>query len=864
MVTVQLSSKRLVQFLIILGFNPIIFAQQRQGNIVEYFGKEKVDEINEGALLHVFRDGLVLNTRNNVFSSSTTPEDAVFGRYLLNASTGIGEGQTFDVDFTGAPMKWESLKVDSSNTFRDNRIRSGYLFLTYQSKSAQTVIFEASGHTRMLVNGYPHEGDHYDYGWTLIPVQLKKGKNEFILMGGRFNRIRARMILPSDPVQFTGRDMTLPDIRREDPAELMGAIRVMNTTSKAFTGGRIVCKTGELMMSTPVPAISAMNVLKVPFNLPFPNLEEGQEDVSFEIMLKNEKEKTISEYAVTLKVRSQYQHHKRTFLSEIDGSVQYFSVAPSTVKDQKNQAMFLSVHGASVEATNQARAYKQKDWGHIVAPTNRRAFGFAWEDWGRLDALEVLAEAEKIYETDRSRTYLTGHSMGGHGTWYLGATYPDRFAAIAPCAGYPDLLGYRNMFFERMLNMSDEELKQRGMSRAILDRMQGTEPTPVDLMVERAGNPSRTLKLIDNYNHFGIYVLHGEKDNVVPTEIARRMRKRLGEFHSDFTYYEYPNGTHWYGDHSMDWGPIFDLFKAREIKSGKEMEKFSFSTASPGVSSKSHFIQIWQQESPFEISRFDFLRESDKILLTTENTHLLGIDLAEMGLAEGQKLEIDGENIQIENTTAKIFVQKGEKGWEKKSESPSLKEKGPHRNGNFKDAFRNRMVFVYATGGTKAENEWYYKKALFDAETFWYRANGNVELIPDTEFQPEKYPDQNVIVYGNKDNHSAWEKLLKESPLQVENDKLTMGELVLSGSGWGTYFIVPRPDSDHASVGVITATGIPGMKAAYANHYMVNGTTFPDVLIFDEYLLERGSPSVKCAGFWGNDWSVESGDFVWK
>ena len=245
--------------------------------------------------------------------------------------------------------------------------------------------------------------------------------------------------------------------------------------------------------------------------------------------------------------------------------------------------MFLSVHGASVEATNQARAYKQKDWGHIVAPTNRRAFGFAWEDWGRLDALEVLAEAEKIYETDPSRTYLTGHSMGGHGTWYLGATYPDRFAAIAPCAGYPDLLGYRDMFFERLLNMSEKELARMGMTREILDRMQPVPPSSMDLMMERAGNPSRTLKLIDNYNHLGIYVLHGEKDNVVPTEIARRMRQRLGEFHSDFTYYEYPNGTHWYGDHSMDWGPIFDHFKAREIKAGKKLDKFSFSTASPGV-----------------------------------------------------------------------------------------------------------------------------------------------------------------------------------------------------------------------------------------------------------------------------------------
>ena len=59
-----------------------------------------------------------------------------------------------------------------------------------------------------------------------------------------------------------------------------------------------------------------------------------------------------------------------------------------------------------------------------------------------------------------------------------------------------------------------------------------------------------------------MYILHCEKDNVVPTFIARDMRSRLGEFHNDFTYYEYPDGTHWYGNHSLDWYRIFDFFNS--------------------------------------------------------------------------------------------------------------------------------------------------------------------------------------------------------------------------------------------------------------------------------------------------------------
>ncbi|MEZ5975322.1 MAG: hypothetical protein R3E96_10910 [Planctomycetota bacterium] len=52
-----------------------------------------------------------------------------------------------------------------------------------------------------------------------------------------------------------------------------------------------------------------------------------------------------------------------------------------------------------MEAISQARAYQAKDWATVVAATNRRPFGFDWEDWGRMDALEVLGLAESTFPT---------------------------------------------------------------------------------------------------------------------------------------------------------------------------------------------------------------------------------------------------------------------------------------------------------------------------------------------------------------------------------------------------------------------------------------------------------------------------------
>jgi len=48
---------------------------------------------------------------------------------------------------------------------------------------------------------------------------------------------------------------------------------------------------------------------------------------------------------------------------------------------------------------------------------------------------EVIAN----YRIDPKHVYVTGMSMGGGGTWLMGAKYPDRFGAILPMCGitYP-------------------------------------------------------------------------------------------------------------------------------------------------------------------------------------------------------------------------------------------------------------------------------------------------------------------------------------------------------------------------------------------------------------------------------------------
>jgi len=55
--------------------------------------------------------------------------------------------------------------------------------------------------------------------------------------------------------------------------------------------------------------------------------------------------------------------------------------------------------------------------------------------WAKEDLLVLLDDIMLKYRIDPKRVYLSGLSMGGYGTWDLGLSYPERFAAIVPICG---------------------------------------------------------------------------------------------------------------------------------------------------------------------------------------------------------------------------------------------------------------------------------------------------------------------------------------------------------------------------------------------------------------------------------------------
>jgi predicted peptidase len=74
-------------------------------------------------------------------------------------------------------------------------------------------------------------------------------------------------------------------------------------------------------------------------------------------------------------------------------------------------------------------------------PNGMKTLPVGW-DMIETDLKMMLDNAHNYNNGDRDRTYLTGLSYGGFGTWHFASSHPNYFAAIAPVVGWghPDFM----------------------------------------------------------------------------------------------------------------------------------------------------------------------------------------------------------------------------------------------------------------------------------------------------------------------------------------------------------------------------------------------------------------------------------------
>lgn len=166
---------------------------------------------------------------------------------------------------------------------------------------------------------------------------------------------------------------------------------------------------------------------------------------------------------------------------------------PDYGKEDKPWPLVLFLHGKGDKLARMKKGglpaqieRKKEDRFILIAPECPAEFG-----WKTKDVNALLDDVTGKYKVDKDRVYLTGLSMGGFGTWSLGAANPEKFAALAPICG--------------------------------------------------GGNPKSATKLKD----LPIWVFHGAKDETVKPEQSERMVKALKDAGSEKVKFTlYPDAKH--------------------------------------------------------------------------------------------------------------------------------------------------------------------------------------------------------------------------------------------------------------------------------------------------------------------------------
>jgi len=126
-------------------------------------------------------------------------------------------------------------------------------------------------------------------------------------------------------------------------------------------------------------------------------------------------------------------------------------------------------------------------------------------------ALAVLDAASAEFGGDPDRTYATGMSMGGYGTWEVALAAPERFAALVPvCGGVV-------------------------APRAVRPTLKVTEVAEL---------PDPYTALATRLRHVPAWMFHGALDDLVPPDDDRRLHAAAQAVGADFRYTEYPEGNH--------------------------------------------------------------------------------------------------------------------------------------------------------------------------------------------------------------------------------------------------------------------------------------------------------------------------------
>lgn len=421
----------------------------------------------------------------------------------------------------------KAVRVDESGNLISVTGRDG-LYVEWQEPVARKALLFSYAN-RFIVNGREQTGHiHLDGIRHLVPVSLKKGTNSYLAAGAALFQL-----LPVDTeVSLLPDTAAIPDAGPGELGPFIGSIVATNTIS---TPRRVRIKAqvdGGSITITDSDWIPAMDSRIVRFEFSISRLIKLGKHA---LKLWGDK---VSPCELGFSKSERGVARRCTYVSRFDSMVRGYAVQESLTQ-AAGQPIVLFTYGGGRSSLSNLSFIRAKSWCHVVSPEFRTS---NWDGLGRRDALETLEVATNRLRADRTRSYLLGHSMGGHGAYQMAALNPQAFAGIALSAGWLSDFTYMPEEYPEIVS---------GDPIAKMFRLAMSE---VDL--ESRLDPIASVK--------NVWIVHGDKDLSVPIKESYRILNELERRGTRVGFFIKKGAEHFWVDHlanQYDFPPIFEALR---------------------------------------------------------------------------------------------------------------------------------------------------------------------------------------------------------------------------------------------------------------------------------------------------------------
>ena len=409
---------------------------------------------------------------------------------------------------------------------------------------------------------------------------------------------------------------------------------------------------------------------------------------------------------------------------------------------------FTTPNRVVVETDLEATRYwpELKDVNYIVAaPYARGTAGY--QGIPEQDVYEMIDDLKSRFLIDEDRIYLTGLSMGGGGTIWLGLTRPDMWAAIAPVC-----------------------------------------PAPPDESADLAGNAS----------NLPVHLFIGSIDFLYQT--ALDWKGRFESVTPRFNYIEYPGIGHNSWEYAYKDGFIFDWFSQFTRDLFPQQVKF---TTKWFKYNKAYWVKF-DNLTPGTLAKIDAkFTAANTIEITTGNLDAFTLSIEGHSMfnpSQKATVKLDGKSFSFKTSDAVSFMKSGG-AWVNRKFTPGLTSKIQGAEGPLSAAVAGNHIYVYGTKDKPSQEVLAARRAEANSVADWGGMAGRIMVFPrvisDNEVRQSDYDNSNLILFGTKETNAIIEKFAEKLPLHMKPDAKDYGlvyifplndhyVLVNSGLPWWT------------------------------------------------------------------------------